>query len=96
VIGSTPAEKPVSAARKRNCESRVIITGPTEAFYRNYADSDEENRSFRAEDDQSIAERRWQSIVRQVIVMSQEKGSGYRQHYFVSVAVDGSADAKFA
>jgi hypothetical protein len=26
-----------------------------------YADSDEENRSFRAEDDQSIAERRWQS-----------------------------------
>jgi hypothetical protein len=26
-----------------------------------YADSDEENRSFRAEDDQDIAERRWQS-----------------------------------
>jgi hypothetical protein len=25
------------------------------------ADSDEENRSFRSEDDQNIAERRWQS-----------------------------------
>lgn len=36
------------------------------------------------------------SIVRQVIVMSQEKGWGYRQHHFVSVAVDGSAGAKFA
>jgi hypothetical protein len=36
------------------------------------------------------------SIVRQVIVMSQEKGWGYRQHHFVSVAGDGSAGAKFA
>jgi hypothetical protein len=36
------------------------------------------------------------SIVRQVIVMSQEKGWGYRQHHFVSVAADGSAGAKFA
>jgi len=36
------------------------------------------------------------SIVRQVIVMSQEKGWGYRQHHFVSFAVDGSAGAKFA
>ena len=50
------------------------------------ADSDEENRSFCTEDDQNMAERRWQSIVQQVIVMSQEKGWGYSQHHFVSVA----------
>ncbi len=33
------------------------------------------------------------SIVRQVIVMSQEKGWGYKQHHFVSVAADGCAGA---
>jgi hypothetical protein len=37
-----------------------------------------------------------ESIVEQMIVMSQEKGSGYKQHHFVSVAAGGSAGAKFA
>ena len=37
-----------------------------------------------------------ESIVRQIIVMSQEKGSVPRQHHFVSVAAGGSAGAKFA
>ena len=37
-----------------------------------------------------------ESIVRQMIVMSQEKRSGYGQHHFVSVAAGGAAGAKFA
>ena len=60
------------------------------------ADSDEENRSFRAEDDQSIAERRWQKYCAAGDRHESRKRLGYRQHHFVSVVADGSAGAKFA
>jgi len=36
------------------------------------------------------------SIVKQVIVIRQEKGSEYKQHQFVSGFVTGVAGAKFA